>query len=446
MGNKRKNVRAGAAVEPLETRQLMSVLYVSNSGNDGNSGSQASPLATLQAALNDAQSGDTIMLRGGTYTGGVRIDTSNLTIDSAPGEMAKIVAPTNDAGVEVNIRIGEHANNVALRHLDLSGGYYYTVKTESTWDTGDSNPTGPQNLIIADSKIHDSGRDVIKLTPKTDYARIVRNEIYNSGRRDPSNAEGVDAVQANYAQFLKNYVHDTTTNGVYFKGGSVHTVIARNRVERTGHSGILVGQSSDENWFDTSTNPNYYESIDAVVRNNVVRDTQGAGIGAWAAKSPRIFNNTLINVAQSMFGGLLVQGQEHWTPNDTIVPSTDVTMFNNIVQVGGSRPAVDVRSSGLTGTLTMEHNLYSTTSGAAPVFQYDDKNFSGSLSDWQALGYDQNSKVGDPKFSSTGSNGELAAGSAAINAGRVSSAARDYDGNPRVIGGVQDIGAQEFQG
>ena len=64
---------------------------------------------------------------------------------------------------------------------------------------------------------------MIKLTPATDYSQIVRNEIYNSGLRDGSNAEGIDAVQANYASFRKNYVHDTATNGVYFKGGSVHT-------------------------------------------------------------------------------------------------------------------------------------------------------------------------------------------------------------------------------
>ena len=92
MGNKRKNVRAGAAVEPLETRQLMSVLYVSNSGNDGNSGSQASPLATLQAALNDAQSGDTIILRGGTYSGNFWITKPNLTLTSYQGETARLFA------------------------------------------------------------------------------------------------------------------------------------------------------------------------------------------------------------------------------------------------------------------------------------------------------------------------------------------------------------------
>ena len=74
-----------AAVENLEARQLYSVLYVSNSGSDGASGAGDSPLATIQAALNRAQSGDTVMLYNGTYEGGVTIDKSNITLRSAPG-------------------------------------------------------------------------------------------------------------------------------------------------------------------------------------------------------------------------------------------------------------------------------------------------------------------------------------------------------------------------
>lgn len=442
MGTTQKTVRA-AAVETLETRTLMSVLYVSNSGSDGNAGSINSPLASLQAALNRADSGDEIILRGGTYRGGVRIDTPNLYIHSYAGETAKIVAPINDPGVEVAVRIGEDANNTWLSRLDISGGYYYTIKTESTWDTGDSNPRAPQRLTIVDSKLHDSGRDVIKLTPKTDYSRILRNEIYNSGMRDGSNAEGVDAVQANYAEFRKNYVHDIATNGVYYKGGSVGTLIAKNRVTRTGHSGILIGQSSDENWFDTSKNPNYYESIDALVKDNVVWDTKGAGIGSWAALRPRIIGNTLVNVAQTMFGGLLVQGQEHWIPDSQIVPSKDVTMFNNIVQVGGSRPALEIRDGGLIGTLTTSNNLFYSPSGNVRIAD-NTRGFSGSLGAWQSLGFDAGSKEGNPNFRSTGFY-ELTSNSPAVNAGKSTAAALDLDGTNRNVG-ARDIGAQEFAG
>ena len=59
------------------------------------------------------------------------------------------------------------------------------------------------NITIEDSKIHDTGRDCIKVTPGSDGLTIRRTEIYNSGKGYPTgtspddmNAEGIDAVNA----------------------------------------------------------------------------------------------------------------------------------------------------------------------------------------------------------------------------------------------------------
>jgi hypothetical protein len=234
--------------------------------------------------------------------------------------MASITAPSDDPNVEVNIRIGEDANNTHITNLDISGGSVYAIKTESTWDTGASNPHGPDGVLIAGNRIHDTGRDVIKLTPATNHARIKYNEIFNSGLADSSNAEGIDAVQANWAIVRGNNIHDIATNGIYFKGGSTNDLIENNTLHNIGNSGILLGQSTDENDFDTSFDPQYYENLNSTVRNNIVYHVEGAGIGAWAALNPAIYNNTLMDVARSMFAGLLIQGQEHWIPDDHTVP------------------------------------------------------------------------------------------------------------------------------
>jgi parallel beta-helix repeat protein len=446
-----KNKVIAAAVESLESRTLMSnTWYVSNSGNDGAVGTEASPLATLQAALDHANSGDRILLRSGTYDGNVRIDKSDLIIRSARGEMASIVSPTDDQNIGVTVRIGEDANNVKLACLDISGGYYYAVKTESTWDSGAPDPHGPSGLILKNNKLHDSGADVVKLTPATNGAQIIGNEIYNSGRTGPDNAEGIDAVQANDAVVRGNWVHDITTNGIYFKGGSRNTLIENNRVNNIGYSGILLGQSSDENWFDTATNPGYFENIDGTVRNNLVWDCQGAGIGAWAALRPQIYNNTMINVAQTMFGGLLIQGQEHWpvgyTGNDgMIIPSQDVTMYNNIVQVNSGRPVLNIRESGLTGSLNMSNNVY--WAGGSPLLIQDDVHgYSGGLVGWQkSQGVDQGSMNVDPKVDA-GADFKLFSDSPAINHGASSPATYDFAYDSRPLLGATDIGAQEFAG
>src|SRR5689334_21394245 len=95
MGFRRDSARTISMVEMLESRQLMSALYVSNSGSDDNGGSMKSPMATVQHAIDSAKSGDTITLREGNYDGGIKIDKAWLTIRSQKGETARIASPTD---------------------------------------------------------------------------------------------------------------------------------------------------------------------------------------------------------------------------------------------------------------------------------------------------------------------------------------------------------------
>ncbi len=55
-------------VENLELRQLLATLYVATSGSDSGSGSVNSPYQSIQEAVTRANSGDQILVAGGTYT------------------------------------------------------------------------------------------------------------------------------------------------------------------------------------------------------------------------------------------------------------------------------------------------------------------------------------------------------------------------------------------
>ena len=58
--------------EELESRVLLSTIYVSTSGSDSNAGTLAKPFRTIQRAANVAGAGDTVLVRGGTYRETVR--------------------------------------------------------------------------------------------------------------------------------------------------------------------------------------------------------------------------------------------------------------------------------------------------------------------------------------------------------------------------------------
>jgi parallel beta-helix repeat protein len=389
---------AAVAIESLESRQFLSAtLWVSTTGNDSAGGTQSAPLRTLKQALAKVSAGDTINLMSGTYQGGVFVEKPNITIESAPGQHAAITSSNADSGPIATIDYDLGANNGKLLNLDISGGSYYAIKTESNYDTGVSSQYGVSGLLIQNSKIHDSGRDVVKITPGSDHVTMIGDEIYNSGRRDPSNAEGVDNVNGSYFTMNDCYVHDIATNGIYVKGGAVGTLIENSKFSNIGLGGILLGQDTDYQWFNHSVDPGLYENINGVVKNNVVMNAKYAGIGIWGAENATVTGNTVINSATAGQGGIFVTGIDHYLPpsysSAVHQTSRNVTITNNTVSMNSSNPAVDIRSGGLSGSLTMGGNHYASTSGA-PTFWYEDKNYYGSLSGgWMSTANDGGSSI-----------------------------------------------------
>ena len=98
------------------------------------------------------------------------------------------------------------------------------------------------------------------------------------------------------ATVRRNYVHDIATTGIFVKAGTRQAVVEANRVERTGHAGILLGSDSEAQYM---RNGAQYEAIDSTARNNIVVDTALAGLGSIASDNVRFENNTVINAAKT---------------------------------------------------------------------------------------------------------------------------------------------------
>ena len=435
--------------------------YVSTTGNDTTgTGSIGSPYGTIQHVLdNVVASGDVITLRAGTYSENVRIRRASITIQSMTGEWAVIQSVINDEDKDITVIFDVDSDGSRLQRVEVIGGYWYGIKFNTEWGWVEPNEgSGACNIIIEDCKIHDTGQACIKVTPGCDDITIRRCEIYNSGRRSPDSAEAIDNVNGDRMLVQQCYIHDITATGLYAKGGANGTIIERCMVTNCGAAGILLGFDTSPEFFDIVVNPDYYENIDGTVINCIVVNTQYSGIGMYAAKNAKIYNNTLVDVAQEGHSGLYFGLTfQDWEPEAGRPPSVNPVIRNNIVVQSRSSNStiMDIRYSnelgglsGLSGMPTMSNNRYYVESGTA-LFE-DNRpghEFEAGLAQWQSHIFgDTGSTEGDPGMvNPTSGDYHLSSTSACIDTGTSNGApSTDYDGVTRPQGTGYDVGALEY--
>jgi len=434
--------------------------YASTAGNDTTGdGSINNPYRHIQYTLdNVSTSGDTIILRAGTYNENIRIRNSNITIRSKNDEWAVIQSVINNENKDVAVVFDVDSDGSTLKRVEVIGGYWYGIKFNTKWEWGDPNDrSGACSIIIEDCTIHDTGQACVKVTPGCDDITIRRCEIYNSGRRSPDSAEAIDNVNGDRMLIQECYIHDITATGLYAKGGATGVIIERCLIMNCSGAGILIGFDTSPEWFDTVVNPDYYENIDGIVRNCLIANTQYAGIGLYAAKNAEIFNNTIVDAAQNGHAGLFFGiTYQDWEPYANRPPSVNPIIRNNIVVQSQSTNSttIEIRYddelgglSGLSGMPSMGNNCYYVKNGAA--FFEDNRpgyEFSGNLSQWQShISGDMNSIEADPVFVDPASNDyHLSSTSPCIDAGTSNGApATDYDGILRPQLNAYDMGAYE---
>lgn len=441
--------------------------FVSTAGSDQTgTGTIDRPFRHIGHVLDPAeaivQPGDTVTLRGPAgnrtyHECDVRLRMP-LVLRSYPGETAHIHCDIAVAD-SVVVQIDPEASGSRLSGLEISGGYYYGIFLQTDWyQGGGEDGRGASDVTIEDTAIHDTGRDAIKITPHADRATIRRCRIWNTGAiyapgtpAEERNAEGIDNVNGSGMRVEDSHIRDTSTTGLYFKGGAAGVVIERNRIENPGIAGILVGFDTSPEFFDLEANPDYYEAVDAIVRNNIVTGSPYAGIGLYASRNAVVVNNTIIDSAArghaALYFGVTYQD---WEPQALRPANRDATIRNNLIVQHG-RPCLAIRwsadlggLSGLAGAPGTDYNAYSDTTGACrfvdarPGSPLGD---GGTLAQWRGhAGADAASL--EAALPMTG-DGHLLPGNPAIDAGQsLALVVDDIDRQPR--SGAYDIGADEI--
>lgn len=384
--------------------------------------------ATIQAAINVANNGDTVLVAPGKYVENINFNGKAITVTSSGGPSVTTI----DGGAKgsvVTFNTGETLSS-KLSGFTITNGFL-----NGYWGAGilisGTSPTIIGNVITGNHAAVGIGIAVWGGSPLIQNNTITANDQKGAG--DGGAGGGGILVQGN-GPTAPQIIGNTITNNSIAAGGNgggISLLYGNGLVENN----LIQGNTA----YNDGGGMSVWNSGAIVVQNIIINNAvsgyySGGGVwvspGSSSSEAPLFLNNTIARntAAYDNSSGIYVTGFGQYA-----------TFTNNIVVAVGGQVAVTCNS------------LYSSIS---PVFSYNDA-FSSSGQNWSGI-CDTTSNPGnisaDPAFLSA-TDFHLQWGSAAVDVGNNSAPnlpATDFDGNPRIVDGngdgiaVVDLGAYEL--
>ncbi|MBL7978152.1 MAG: right-handed parallel beta-helix repeat-containing protein [Bacteroidetes Order II. Incertae sedis bacterium] len=320
---------------------LVQEVFVSPSGNDGAAGTSVAPLRTLTAAWNRIPTstpltmGYRIQLLPGTYPEA-----------SLPNYMEK---KYGTYAFPVIIQAAQGRGTVTLQG-DLNVfdcRYLYLMDLQII-----PNPSGDvlhfeqiqyglirNNFFQSASNGSRAAHETVKIN-QSQYIYIEDNDI--SGADD----NAIDLVAVQYGHIFRNKIHNAQDWCLYLKGGSAQFTVEANEVYNCGTGGITAGQGTG---FEFMVSPwLHYEAYDIKIINNIIHDTEGAGLGVNGGYNILMAHNTAYrtgsrsHVLEVVFGGRSCDGDTAkcnanraaggwgYDPSFNFIPNRNIFIYNNL--------------------------------------------------------------------------------------------------------------------
>jgi hypothetical protein len=460
-----------------ETTNLVDIsegLFVSPEGDNENEGSLERPFQTIQYAIDQANPGDTIYLREGTYVERVIIDKSGeinnpITLAAYPGEQPIIDGqyslPTGEPA-RCNDTVTPPKCFVYSALLDIKGSYIVVRGVEIMHSRGRgvtvSNPDGerPHHVTIEQCSVHDT-RNAAVIIRYADHITVQDCDIYHAGDFAPNSRPSseldwpvaVNAIRSTNVLFTRNTIHENWTEGIATGSDSrniqivdnviydnyalqiyVHRaqdlIVAQNLVYHTNNPAFHRGGNpsqcivlNNETQFEgalTLDNVQVVNNLVAGCRKNIaIWGSEGSGL---PVKNVLIAHNTLVDAVSNTSTepvGLDVAGNANMT---------NVQIINNIVMQSEGVVAYSPNDS----QVVFDNNLWSRTPSGNAASSND------IISDAQLVHANMilvPGQVESDWFT-------LQSNSPAIDQGRSTSIENDY--HNQIRDSRPDIGAVEF--
>jgi len=226
--------------------------------------------ASIQEAINNANEGDTITVKAGTYYENVIVDKP-LTIKSQNG-------PENTIVCTVDTETGKNVFEIAADNVEISG---FTIENST-------NRTIPGDPFDPASYVDGCGIYVETCTG----TKISRNILKN-------NFEGIVFTDCSNILVSENQIPESIHKGARIAYSSSVT-ISKNNITRNGNCGIVIFHCStgsvSENQIEANKNGAVISnSLDITVSNNNITNNAFHGLNLVGGHSNRIFGNTMRN-------------------------------------------------------------------------------------------------------------------------------------------------------
>lgn len=447
-------VRTIPAILVCMSMSLAGQKFVSPSGYDSNSGTKNRPYKTLQKAANEAEPGDTILIREGTYkppdkitisrSGTARawitftnyedeevvIDGSRIT--ETPTDKYGMLYINNGAFIRIEGLTIQESRFMGIKILnssDIEIVDNYITRTFScgigVW--GCSSPYCRTKTMCKNIK---ALYNHVELTNNCDLATSANTNCTqkNKAPHEAISFAGVDGFEIAY-----NHVHHGKKEGIDAKETSRNGTIHHNYVHHHKNTPYTVGIYADS-WFGPLFNIEIYENIVHDCDDGISVAAEGKASQGAIARDVRVHHNVLYNLK---WRGITLdkatnnsKRENIWIYNNTIYNGTqsgiwinttnveDVYVFNNIAAAGGARIRNDAPNN---QSVKIYNNLLDGVG---------ENTFKGD-----------NAIIADPKFNDAASfDFALTYGSPAIDAGVTDAEYNDPDGSRGDLGALPYTG------